>query len=66
MKVTSIKHADVRGKELFYLKFENSKGREYVINVGQKTAEEIKLLEEEERVPGEQAKKNEGTPNKNK
>lgn len=43
MTVTPIKHTDVRGKELLYLKIEHS-GREVVINIGEKTYEAVSEL----------------------
>lgn len=49
MKVQTIKHADVRGKELNYIKLSSVTGKEYLINVGDKTWTAVmKLLEEEE------------------
>ena len=45
--VTTIRHTDVRGKELFYLKAVNTvTGKEYLINVGKSTYEAVKNLGE--------------------
>lgn len=43
-EVTPIKHTDVRGKELLYLKIKTEEG-EVLINIGEKTYESIKRLE---------------------
>lgn len=40
MKFTVLKHTDVRGKELMYLKLENE-GKEVLINIGVKSYEAI-------------------------
>lgn len=49
MKLETIKHSDVRGKELNYLQVTNALGTKYLINIGNKTFEElIKMQKEEE------------------
>ena len=45
LKVEAIKHTDVRGKELFYVKVSNEK-TDYLMNVGQKSYEAIKAMED--------------------
>ena len=47
MQVEVIKHKDVRGKELLYLKISNSRG-EALLNIGQKTYDAIKYLQDGE------------------
>lgn len=47
MKVEVLKHTDVRGKELEYLKITNEKtGKNVLINVGKKTYDSVKELTE--------------------
>ena len=49
MEVTVIKHKDVRGKELNYLRIKNEYG-EVLINVGNKTYEEVEKLQKAKEV----------------
>lgn len=47
MKVEAIKHTDVRGKTLNYVRVTNSKGENYLIQVGDKTLKAIEELTKE-------------------
>lgn len=49
MEVTVIKHKDVRGKELNYLKLKNENG-EVLINVGDKTYNQVNDLQQKKEV----------------
>lgn len=42
-KITAIKHADVYGKILMYLKIETEKGTQ-MVNIGEKTFERVEEL----------------------
>lgn len=60
-EVTAIKHADVRGNELMYLRIKHENGKEVLINIGEKTYKAINELEnnaEEQRVFTEKSKNN--------
>lgn len=49
MKVEAIKHKDVRGKEMLYLKLTNeATQKEVVINIGQKTFDAVSNMTEPE------------------
>lgn len=43
-QITSIKHKDVTGKELLYLKIEVANKPDVLINVGQKTFDKVNNL----------------------
>ena len=51
IKAEAIKTQDVRGKELFYIKCSNGE-RNYFINVGKKTHDEVKALENVQDIGG--------------
>lgn len=55
MTVEVIKHNDVKGKELKYLKLKNEYG-EYLINVGEKTYNEVEKLIKKQENGGQQSK----------
>ena len=42
MEIKVLEHYDVRGKKLYYLVFK-TKSKEYMINVGEKTYNEVKV-----------------------
>lgn len=49
MKIKTLEHSDVRGKQLWYLDIENDKGTKLLLNVGERTVNAIKqMLEEDE------------------
>lgn len=59
-EVTALKHADVRGKELMYLRIKGVTGKEMLINIGEKTYEGVKeILEDVNKI---QEKKNGTAP----
>lgn len=47
MKFSAIKHTDVRGKELLYLKLEHNE-KQVLINVGNKTYNDVLAMTETE------------------
>ena len=51
IKAEAIKTQDVRGKELFYIKCSNGE-HNYFINVGKKTHDEVKHLENVQHIGG--------------
>ena len=51
IKAEAIKTQDVRGKELFYIKCSNGE-HNYFINVGKKTHDEVKGLENVQNISG--------------
>ena len=51
IKAEAIKTQDVRGKELFYIKCSNGE-HNYFINVGKKTHDEVKALENVQDIGG--------------
>lgn len=57
MKLETIKHKDVRGKELLYLKVTNKHQEEYLINVGEKTYKEVTDLVDREGKSSDEIKK---------
>ncbi|QGF19342.1 hypothetical protein [Antarctic microvirus TYR_006_V_SP_13] len=44
MKVTTVRHTDVRGKELLYLRIENKYNQVVLVNVGAKTLNAVDAL----------------------
>lgn len=59
IKAEAIKTQDVRGKELFYIKCSNGK-HNYFINVGKKTHDEVKALENVQDIGGLQDEERKG------
>lgn len=56
MKIETIKHKDVRGKELLYIKMTGRKGTEYLINVGDKTYKDVTDLVEQDGKSSDESK----------
>ena len=59
IKADAIKTQDVRGKELYYIKCSNGE-HSYFINVGKKTHDEVKKLENVQNIGGLQDEKRQG------
>lgn len=58
MKIETVKHADVRGKELLYLKLTGRGNNEpYLINVGEKTFKQVSDMLNEEHKSSDEIKK---------
>lgn len=57
MKIETVKHKDVRGKELLYLRVTNKHQEEYLVNVGEKTYKEVTELVEREGKTSDEIKK---------
>lgn len=60
MKAEAIKHTDVHGKELYYIKCSNHNG-EHFINVGKKTYDSINNLNKQQELPLNDAKPQKST-----
>lgn len=48
MKIKTLEHTDVRGNKLYYMVITNNAGTEFMINVGERTVNTIKKLNEED------------------
>ena len=48
MTIQTIEHVDVRGKKLHYIKFTSKKGTEFLVNVGEKTFDNVNTLIKED------------------